>query len=96
MNTVVIQMLERENSDGTRHSFIGPAGQLDATEPSCANADTNDFKVYLGLYLPNWNHDRPGAISLVERRAAMAEVAAAGLGSLPERKPTSLSSLVGI
>ncbi len=75
MNTVVIQMLERENSDGTRHSFIGPAGQLDATETILCYADTNDFKIYLGLYLPNWNHDMTGSDFLVETQSRMAEVA---------------------
>lgn len=75
MDTVIIQMLARENSDGTTHSYIGPANQLDATETILHYADTNDFKVFLGLYLPNWNHDMTGSNFLYEAQGRMATVA---------------------
>ncbi len=75
MNTVIVQMLVRENSDGTMHSFIGPTGQPDATETILAYADTNGFKVFLGLYMPGWNHDMTGSNFLYETQATMAAVA---------------------
>jgi len=75
MDTVVIQMLVRENSDGTLYSFIGPSGQPDATETILQFADTNGFKVLLGLYLPNWNHDMLASNFLYETQARMADVA---------------------
>lgn len=53
MDTVIVQMLARENEDGTTHSFIEPG--LDATETILDWADTNQFKVYLGLYLHRLN-----------------------------------------
>ncbi|MBE0544750.1 MAG: DUF4434 domain-containing protein [Verrucomicrobia bacterium] len=75
MDTVVIQMLVRENQDGSLHSFIKPSGQPDATEIILDWADTNDFKVLLGLYLPNWNHDMTGSDFLAETQTRMAGVA---------------------
>ena len=75
MNTVIVQMQVRENDDGTLHSFIGPAGQPDATETILSYADTNGFKVFLGLYLPNWNHDMLGSNFLFETQNQMATVA---------------------
>jgi formylglycine-generating enzyme required for sulfatase activity len=75
MNTVIVQMLVRENSDGTTHSFIGPIGQPDATETILNYADTNGFKVFLGLYLPGWNHDMTGSNFLFEIQGRMAAVA---------------------
>lgn len=50
MDTVIIQMLARENNDGTVHSFISPVGQPDATETILHYADTNGFRVFLGLH----------------------------------------------
>jgi formylglycine-generating enzyme required for sulfatase activity len=75
MDTVVIQMLVRENQDGSLHSFIKPSSQPDATEIILDWADTNDFKVLLGLYLPNWNHDMTGSGFLAETQTRMAGVA---------------------
>ena len=49
MNMVIVQMLVRENSDGTMHSFIGPSGQPNASETILNYADTNGFRVFLGL-----------------------------------------------
>ncbi len=57
MDTIIIQMLVRENNDGTTHSIIGPAGQPDATETILDYADTNGWRVYLGTYMSSWNHD---------------------------------------
>ena len=51
MNTVIIQMLAAENADGTTHSFIVPGGGEDATQTILDYADTNGFKVFIGLYL---------------------------------------------
>lgn len=56
MDTVFIQMLAAENLDGTTNSFIGPSGMEDATEAILNYADTNGFKVYLGLYMHQY-HD---------------------------------------
>lgn len=75
MNTVIVQMLVFENNDGSMHSFIGPSGQSDATETILNYADTNGFKVFLGLYMPNWNHDMIGSNFLFETQARMAVVA---------------------
>lgn len=75
MNTVIIQMLVIENNDGSLHSFIGPSGQPDATETILDYADTNNFRVFLGLYLPNWNHDMTGSSFLLETQSRMATVA---------------------
>jgi len=75
MDTVVIQMLVRENGDGTLHSFIGPTGQPDATESILQFADTNGFRVFLGLYLPNWNHDMLASNFLYETQIRMADTA---------------------
>jgi len=75
MNTVIVQMLVQENNDGTLHSFIGPSGQSDATEAILNYADTNGFRVFLGLYLPNWNHDMTGSNFLFEAQSRMATVA---------------------
>lgn len=75
MDTVVIQMLVRENSDGALHSFIGPSGEPDATETILRFADTNGFRVFLGLYLPNWNHDLLASNFLYETQTRMADVA---------------------
>lgn len=51
MDTVIVQMLAAENADGTTNSFIGPSGSEDATEAILNYADTNGFKVFLGLYM---------------------------------------------
>ncbi len=75
MDTVVIQMLVRENQDGSLHSFIKPSGEPDATEAILNWADTNDFKVFLGLYLSTWNHDMTGSTFLAETQNRMADVA---------------------
>ena len=75
MNTVIVQMLVRENNDGSLYSFIAPNGQPDATETIPNYADTNGFRVFLGLYLPNWNHDMTGSNFLYETQARMAVVA---------------------
>ena len=75
MDTVIVQMLVRENNDGTTHSFIGPSTSPDATESILRYADTNGFKVYLGLYLPSWNHDMLGSDFLVQTQIKMGEVA---------------------
>jgi formylglycine-generating enzyme required for sulfatase activity len=75
MDTVIIQTLASENSDGSIHSFIGPPGQPDPTETILRFADTNNFKVFLGLYMPNWNHDMTGADFLTETQTRMATVA---------------------
>ncbi len=75
MNTVIVQFLVQENNDGTLHSFIGPAGLPDATEAILSYADTNGFKVFLGLYLPNWNHDMTGSNFLFEAQTRMATTA---------------------
>lgn len=75
MDTVVIQMLVRENQDGSLHSFIKPSGESDATEAILNWADTNGFKVFLGLYLSNWNHDMTGSGFLAETQARMAGMA---------------------
>lgn len=75
MNTVIVQMLVQENYDGTLHSFIGPSGQSDATDAILNYADTNGFRVFLGLYLPNWNHDMTGSNFLFETQSRMATVA---------------------
>ena len=75
MNTVIVQMLVQERGDGTLYSFIGPSGQPDATETILNYADTNGFRVFLGLYLPNWNHDMTGSNFLYETQARMAVVA---------------------
>ena len=75
MDTFVIQMLVRENPNGSLHSFIKPSGEPDATEAILNWADTNDFKVFLGLYLSNWNHDMTGSTFLAETQTRMADVA---------------------
>lgn len=75
MNTVIVQTLMSENTDGTLHSFIGPDGQPDATETILNYADTNGFRVFLGLYSPNWNHDMLGGSFLLETQSRMATVA---------------------
>lgn len=75
MNTVIIQMLARENADGSTHSFIGPADTPDATETILNWADTNQFRVFLGLYSPNWNHDMLGSDFLVQAQNKSTEVA---------------------
>lgn len=75
MNTVIVQMLVQENNDGSLHSFIGPNGQPDATETILNYADTNGFHIFLGLYLPNWNHDMTGSNFLFETQSRMATVA---------------------
>ena len=75
MNTVIVQMLVRENNNGTLYSFIGPSGQPDATETILNYADTNGFRIFLGLYLPNWNHDMTGSNFLFETQSRMAVVA---------------------
>jgi formylglycine-generating enzyme required for sulfatase activity len=75
MNTVIVQMLVQENNDGTLYSFIGPSGQPDATETILNYADTNGFRVFLGLYMPNWNHDMIGSNFLYETQGRMAVVA---------------------
>ncbi len=75
MNTVIVQMLVQEYGDGTLHSFIGPAGQPDATETILNYADTNGFRVFLGLYLPNWNHEMTASNFLYDTQAKMAAVA---------------------
>jgi formylglycine-generating enzyme required for sulfatase activity len=75
MNTVIVQMLVRENNNGTLYSFIGPSGQPDATETILNYADTNGFRVFLGLYLPNWNHDMTASNFLYETQVRMAVVA---------------------
>ena len=75
MDTVIVQMLVRENADGTTHSFIGPPGSPDATESILRYADTNGFKVFLGLYSPSWNHDMLGSNFLVQTQIKMGEVA---------------------
>jgi formylglycine-generating enzyme required for sulfatase activity len=75
MNTVIVQMLVRENNNGTLYSFIRPSGQLDATETILNYADTNGFRVFLGLYLPNWNHDMTGSNFLYETQGRMADAA---------------------
>ena len=74
MNTIIVQMLVQENNDGTLHSFIGPSGQPDATETILHYADTNGFKVWLGLYQPNWNHNMTGSNFLFETQSRMASV----------------------
>ena len=56
MDTVIVQMLAEENADGTTNSFIGPSGSEDATEAILNYADTNGFKVFLGLYMHQY-HD---------------------------------------
>ncbi|HNV00092.1 MAG TPA: DUF4434 domain-containing protein [Verrucomicrobiota bacterium] len=75
LNTIIIQMLERENHDGTTHSFIGSSGLRDATEIILDYADAHDFEVYLGLYLPNWNHDMTGGEFLAQTQGRMASTA---------------------
>jgi formylglycine-generating enzyme required for sulfatase activity len=75
MDTLIVQMLAQEYNDGTVHSFIGAAGVPDATETILNYADANGFKVYLGLYLPNWNHDMTGSNFLFETQTRMAVVA---------------------
>ncbi|HWQ92025.1 MAG TPA: DUF4434 domain-containing protein [Clostridia bacterium] len=75
MNTVIVQMLAFENNDGSLYSFIGPNGQPDATETILDYADTNGFKIFLGLYMPNWNHDMTGSNFLFETQTRMAAVA---------------------
>jgi formylglycine-generating enzyme required for sulfatase activity len=75
MNTVIVQMLVQENGDGTLHSFIGPSGQPDATETILNYADTNGFRVFLGLYMPNCNHDMTASNFLYDTQAKMAVVA---------------------
>jgi formylglycine-generating enzyme required for sulfatase activity len=75
MDTVIVQMLVRENNDGTTHSFIGPSTWSDATETILRYGDTNGFKVYLGLYLPSWNHDMTASNFLAQTQAKMAETA---------------------
>jgi formylglycine-generating enzyme required for sulfatase activity len=75
MNTVIVQMLVQENNDGTLYSFIGPSGHPDATETILNYADTNGFRVFLGLYMPNWNHDMIGSNFLFETQSRMAVVA---------------------
>ena len=75
INMVIVQMLVRENNNGTLYSFIGPSGQPDATETILDYADTNGFRVFLGLYLPNWNHDMTGSNFLFETQSRMAVVA---------------------
>ena len=75
MNTVIIQMQVTENSDGSLHSYISPAGKMDATETILYYADTNGFRVFLGLYGPNWNHDMTGSNFLFETQSRMGVVA---------------------
>src|SRR5512133_544064 len=75
MNTIIIQMLASENADGSIYSFMGFPGQPDATETILSYADTNGFKVILGLYLPNWNHDMLASNFLYETQVKMAAVA---------------------
>lgn len=74
MDTVIIQALASENSDGSIYSFIGAPGEPDPTETILRYADTNNFKVFLGLYMPNWNHDMVGADFLAETQSRMAVV----------------------
>ncbi len=54
MDTVIVQMLAREEGNGSTYSFMRPAGQNDPTETILSYADTNGFKIYLGLYLSRW------------------------------------------
>ncbi len=75
MNTVIIQMQVVENNDGSLHSYISPAGQTDATETILNYADTNGFRVFLGLYSSNWNHDMTGSNYLFETQSRIGVVA---------------------
>lgn len=75
MNTIIVQMLVRENDDGTTHSFIGASGQADATEVILNYADTNGFKVFLGTYSPSWNHDMLAGHFLLDTQGKIAAVA---------------------
>ncbi len=55
MDTIIIQMMAIERSDGTTNSFMGTVGQNDPTSAILSYADTNGFKVYLGLYIHRLN-----------------------------------------
>jgi formylglycine-generating enzyme required for sulfatase activity len=75
MNIIIVQMLVRENDDGTTHSFIGASGQTDATEVILNYADANGLKVFLGTYCPSWKHDMLAGSFLSETQGKMAVVA---------------------
>lgn len=75
MRTVIIQMLAFEQTDGSIRSYLTPSGQTDATDTILGYADTNGFQVFLGLYMPNWNHDMLGAAFLLETQSRMAAIA---------------------
>lgn len=63
MDTVILQMMAIERSDGTTNSFIGPVGQNDPTSAILNYADANGFKVYLGLYIHRLN----GSLSMTQQ-----------------------------
>lgn len=75
MNVIILQMLARENRDSSTHWFIGAPGQNDPTGSILDYADRNGFRVFLGLYLPQWRGSMTESDFLDRLQAQCATVA---------------------